>query len=219
MKRLVGTVVRGLRAPIVKEGDDIIDIVVNCVINSAKNENYTIKDKDVIGVTESLVARAQGNYANIEHITKDINNKFEGDVGLIFPILSRNRFSLILKAMALTGKKVYLMLNYPSDEVGNPIVNIDKMDELKINPYTDTLTEKEYRKLFGDEVLHPFTGIDYVKMYKDLAINDNIEICLTNDPKTILNYTKEVLVANVHERERIKRILKEAGAKDRKSVV
>lgn len=213
MERIVGTVARGLRAPIVKKGDDIVSIVVDCVLDSAKIENYEIRDKDVIGITESLIARAQGNYASVDQITKDINNKFKDDIGLVFPILSRNRFALVLKSMAKTKKNIYLMLNYPTDEFGNQLMDVNKMHELKINPYTDNLTEKEYRNLFGEECLHPFTGIDYVKVYKDLAVNDNIKIYLTNDPKTVLKYTDEVLVANVHNRERIKKILKDEGAK------
>jgi F420-0:gamma-glutamyl ligase len=212
MVRTVGTTVRGIRAPIVKKGDDVINIVVNSVLNASKCENFNLDDRDIIGVTESLVARAQGNYASSEDIAKDIANKFDGDLGVIFPILSRNRFSIILKGIASTGKKIHLVLNYPSDEVGNHLMDVDKMHELGINPYTDILTEKEYRNLFGENVPHPFTGIDYVKTYKDLAINDNIEIYLSNDPRTILNYTKDVLVANIHDRKRTKKILKEAGA-------
>lgn len=213
MVRTVGTTARGIRAPIIKEGDDIVDIVVNSVLNSAKCENYEIKNRDVIGITESLVARAQGNYATIDQIAKDINNKFKGDIGIIFPILSRNRFSIILKAIAMTEKKIYLVLNYPSDEEGNSLMDIDKMDELGLNPYTDVISEEKYRELFGEVVAHPFTGVDYVRMYKDLAVNDNIEIILSNDPRTILKYADEVLVANIHERKRTKRILKNAGAK------
>lgn len=212
MVRTVGTTVRGIRAPIVKKGDDVINIVVNSVLNASKCENFNLDDRDIIGVTESLVARAQGNYASSEDIAKDIANKFDDDLGVIFPILSRNRFSIILKGIASTGKKIHLVLNYPSDEVGNHLMNVDKMHELGINPYTDVLTEKEYRNLFGENVPHPFTGIDYVKTYKDLAINNNIEIYLSNDPRTILNYTKDVLVANIHDRKRIKKILKETGA-------
>src|SRR5699024_10440955 len=212
MTRTVGTTARGIRAPIIKKGDDIINIVVDCIINSSESEGYEINNKDVIGVTESLIARAQGNYVNMEEITKDINNKYKGDIGVVFPILSRNRFSLILKAIAATEKKIYLMLNYPSDEVGNPLMDIDKMDSFNINSYTDNLTEKEYRELFGEKVIHPFTGIDYVKVYKDLAVNDNIEIHLTNNPTTVLKYTKNVLLANVHDRKRLMKILKNAGA-------
>ena len=212
MVRTVGTTVRGLRAPIVKEGDDIVKIVVDSVLKAIENEGFHINDKDVIGVTESLVARAQGNYATTENIAEDVNRKFKGDIGVIFPILSRNRFSVIFKGIVKSGKKIYLILSYPSDEVGNQLMSIDKMDETGINPYSDVLSEKEYRKLFGEKVFHPFTGIDYVQMYKDLAINDNIEIYLSNDPKTVLKFTKEIIVANIHGRARTKRILKEAGA-------
>lgn len=214
MVRTVGTTARGVRAPIVKEGDDIVDIVANSIINSSKAENYTINDRDIIGITESLVARAQGNYATIENISKAINDSFEGDIGLVFPILSRNRFSMILEAIAMTGKNIYLLLNYPSDEVGNCLMDIDKMYNLDINPYTDVLSENEYRKLFGNNVAHPFTGIDYVQMYKDLAVNNNIEIYFSNNPKTILEFSKDVLVANIHSREKTKDILKKSGGKN-----
>ncbi|MCF6465465.1 coenzyme F420-0:L-glutamate ligase [Clostridium sp. Cult2] len=212
MIRTVGTTVRGIRAPIVKKGDDLINIVVDSVLKASEHENFYLNDKDIIGITESLVARAQGNYATAEDIAQDIDNKFPADIGIIFPILSRNRFSIILKGIALTGKKIYLLLNYPSDEVGNKLMDIDEMYKLNINPYTDTLTEKEYRKLFGDNVLHPFTGIDYVKLYKDLTVNNKVEIYLSNDPTIVLNYTKDVLVANIHDRKRTKQILREAGA-------
>lgn len=214
MVRTVGTTVRGIRAPIVKEGDDIVNIVVDSVIKSSKAENYTIKDRDIIGITESLIARAQGNYAEVEQIAEAINNSFEGDIGLVFPILSRNRFSIILKAIAMTGKKIYLILNYPCDEVGNCLMDIEKMYDLKINPYTDVLSESEYRKLFGNNVAHPFTGVDYVQMYKNLAINDNIEIYLSNDPTTVLQFSKDVLVANIHDRKRTKMLLQKSGGKN-----
>ena len=215
MVRTVGTTAKGRRGRIVKEGDNIVDIVVDSVLNSAKNDNYQLHDQDVIGITESLVARAQGNYATIEQIQKAVNKIFKNDsFGVIFPILSRNRFSIILKSLALTKKKIYLILKYPSDEVGNPLMDIDKMDELKINPYTDVLSENDYRKLFGEKVKHPFTDVDYVQMYKNLGINDNIEIYLSNDPKTVLEFTEDVLVANIHERNKTKIILKEAGAKN-----
>lgn len=212
MVRTVGTTVRGIRAPIVKKGDDLINIVVDSVINAAEQEGFAFEDRDIIGITESLVARAQGNYATVEDIAKDVSQKFDGDIGVVFPILSRNRFSLILKGIALTGKKIHLLLSYPSDEVGNQLMDIDQMERLGINPYTDILTETEYRKLFGEKVAHPFTGVDYVKAYKDLAINNNIEIYLSNNPRSILNYVDDVLVANIHDRKRTKRILKEAGA-------
>ncbi|NMA86012.1 MAG: F420-0--gamma-glutamyl ligase [Tissierellia bacterium] len=213
MVRTVGTTVRGIRTPIVKKGDNIVDIVVDSVLEAAKHENIQLRNSDIVGITESLVARAQGNYANEGDIIEDINNKFENDIGIVFPILSRNRFSIILKAIAKTEKKLYVILNYPTDEVGNQLMDMEKMYNLKINPYTDVFDENEYRKLFGENVYHPFTGIDYVKAYKDLAINNNIEIYLSNDPTTVLKYTKDVLVANVHNRARTKEILKEAGSK------
>lgn len=212
MIRTVGAVVRGIRTPIIKEGDDLVTIVVNSILKSMEAENYQLNNRDVLGITESLVARAQGNYATLDHIAAAINEKFEGDIALLFPILSRNRFSLILKGIALSGKKIYLFLNYPSDEMGNHLMDRDLMDELEINPYTDVISEKKYRELFGQKVVHPFTGIDYVEMYKSLALNGNMEIYLTNDPKVALNYSKEVLVANIHDRHRTKRIMKKAGA-------
>lgn len=214
MARTIGTTVRGVRAPIIKEGDDLVNIVVDSVLKSMEAEKFTINDRDVIGITESLVARAQGNYASIEDITADINKKFQEDFAVIFPILSRNRFSLILKGLAMSKKKIYLFLNYPSDEVGNHLMDVDMMDEAGVNPYTDILTEEKYRELFGEKVAHPFTGIDYVQMYKDIATDGNIEIFLANDPRVALNYTKEILVANIHERNRTKRLLKKAGAKN-----
>ena len=211
MGRTIGTTVRGIRTPIIKSGDDLIDIVVNSVLGAVKSENIVLKEKDVIGVTESLVARAQGNYATTDDIGKDIASKFPDDIGVIFPLLSRNRFSILLKGIAKSNRKIHLLLSYPSDEVGNHLMNIDKMDELNINPYTDVLTEEDYRNLFGKTVLHPFTGIDYVQLYKDI-INENGNIYFANDPRIMLNYTKDVLVANIHDRDRTKRILKAAGA-------
>lgn len=211
MSRSVGTTARGIRTPIIKEGDDLINIVVDSLMEAAKNENFKFKDKDVVGITESLVARAQGNYATAEDIAKDINDKFPEDIGLVFPILSRNRFSIILKGISLSGKKVHLLLSYPSDEVGNHLMDIGKMDDLGINPYSDLLTEKKYRELFGEKVSHRFTGIDYVSLYKEMA-NNNIDIYLSNDPKDILNYTQDILVANVHDRKKTEKTLKDAGA-------
>ncbi|MEW8973495.1 MAG: coenzyme F420-0:L-glutamate ligase [Tissierellaceae bacterium] len=211
MNRTIGTTVRGIRTPIVKEGDDLINIVVDSVLEAAKSENFQIQDRDVIGITESLVARAQGNYATVDAIAKDVAAKFHDEIGIVFPILSRNRFSILLKGFAMSNRKIHLLLSYPSDEVGNHLMDIDKMDELDINPYSDVLTEEDYRRLFGDKVTHPFTGIDYVNLYKEMG-NGNIHIYFSNDPRTILNYTKDVLVANVHERKRTKRILKSAGA-------
>ena len=211
MNRTIGTTARGIRTPIVKEGDDLVNIVVDSVIEAANSENIKLRDKDVIGITESLVARAQGNYATSDHIKQDVDTKFNDEIGIVFPILSRNRFSILLKGIADTKKTIHLLLSYPSDEVGNQLMDLDKMDELNINPYSDVLTEADYRKLFGEKVLHPFTGIDYVDLYKSMG-HGNIHIYLSNDPRTILNYTKDVLVANVHDRVRTKRILKDAGA-------
>ncbi len=211
MNRTIGTTARGIRTPIVKEGDDLVNIVVDSVIEAANSENIHFRDKDVIGITESLVARAQGNYATADNIKKDVETKFDDEIGIVFPILSRNRFSILLKGIADTKKTIHLLLSYPSDEVGNQLMDLDKMDRLNINPHSDVLTEAEYRSLFGEKVLHPFTGIDYVDLYKSMG-HGNIHIYLSNDPRTILNYTKDVLVANVHDRVRTKRILKEAGA-------
>ena len=211
MSRYIGTTTRGIRTPIVKEGDDLINIVVDSVLEATKNEKFKLKDKDVIGITESLVARAQGNYATAEHISKDVESKFPHEIGIVFPILSRNRFSILLKGIAMSNRKIHMLLSYPSDEVGNQLMDLDKMDDLKINPYSDTLTEKDYRKLFGEKVPHPFTGIDYVSLYREIA-NNNIDIYFSNDARTILNYTKDILVANIHDRKRTKRILKDAGA-------
>lgn len=212
MSRTLGTVVRGIRTPIVKEGDNLVEIVFNSLKEAVETENITVKDKDVVGVTESLVARAQGNYVTTADIAQDINSKFSGHIGVVFPILSRNRFSIILKGIVESGKKITLLLSYPSDEVGNHLMNLDKLYELKINPHDRILTEKEYRELFGDKVYHEFTAIDYVKLYKDIG-KDNIEIIFANDPRVILNYTDEVLVADIHSRKRTKRLIKDAGGK------
>ncbi|HHW06745.1 MAG TPA: F420-0--gamma-glutamyl ligase [Clostridia bacterium] len=213
MTRMVGTTVRGIRAPIVKAGDDLVEIVVQSVLTAARSENFAIHDRDIIGITESLLARAQGNYARVTDIAADIARKFTGSIGVVFPILSRNRFALILKGIALSGKKIYLLLNYPADEVGNHLMDIDRMDELGINPYSDVLTEAKYRELFGEVVPHLFTGVDYVRMYKELAPAGQMEIILANDPRHILAYTDQVLVANIHERFRTKRMLQTAGAR------
>ncbi|OFH99383.1 F420-0:gamma-glutamyl ligase [Clostridium acetireducens DSM 10703] len=210
MARTIGTTVRGIRIPIIKEGDDLAQIVVNSLLEAAKEEGFQFRDRDVIGITESVLARAQGNYVTIYDIAKDINEKFTGDIGIVFPILSRNRFSMILKGIAESKKKIYMLLSYPSDEVGNHLMDIDEMDKAGINPYTDVLSEEDYRKYFG-EVEHKFTGVDYVQMYKELA-NNNIEVYFSNNPRTILKYTKEVIAADIHSRKRTKRILKEAGA-------
>ncbi|MDD2574649.1 MAG: coenzyme F420-0:L-glutamate ligase [Bacillota bacterium] len=213
MTRTVGTTVRGIRAPIINEGDDLVKIVVDSVTASMASEKFDLRDRDVIGITESFVARAQGNYASLEDIASDVRDKFAGEIAVLFPILSRNRFSMVLKAIAMGAKKVYLFLKYPSDEMGNPLMDIERMDEAGINPYTDVLTEEGYREVFGDNVPHPFTGIDYVSHYKGLAQKGNIDIILVNNPKVALDYTEEILTADVHARHRTKRILKAAGAK------
>lgn len=212
MSRTVGTTVRGIRTPIVKKGDDVVGLVVDSVLKASGQDNFKLRDNDVIGVTESLVARSQGNYASVADIAADINAKFTGDIAVLFPILSRNRFSLILKGVAMSGKKIHLYLSYPGDEVGNHLIDVDRMDELGIDPYADTLSEARYRQLFGTHVPHPFTGIDYVSLYKSLAPEGRIEVHLTNQPKAALEYTKEVLVASIHDRHRIKGILRKAGA-------
>ncbi|MGL5765431.1 MAG: coenzyme F420-0:L-glutamate ligase [Sarcina sp.] len=212
--RTIGTVAIGVRAPIIKEGDNLKEIVVDSVLKAVENERIDLKDGDVIGVTESLVARSQGNYIKLTDIAQDINNKFDGDsIGVVFPILSRNRFAPILKAIALTGKKIKLFLNYPSDEVGNHLMNLDVMDDAGVNPYTDHLTEADYRRIFGEEVIHPFTKIDYVKMYKEVIGEDNVEVFFTNDPRVVLKYVDQAIVCNIHERFRTKRIMEKSGAK------
>lgn len=214
MERLVGTVSRGIRAPIIREGDDLAQIVADSVIAAGKSEDFDFYDRDVVAVTEAVVARAQGNYAGINQIAADVREKLGGEtIGVIFPILSRNRFSVCLKGIARGAKKVVLMMSYPADEVGNHLIDEELLEEKGINPYTDVLTEAEYRKLFG-RVLHPFTGVDYLEFYSDL-IRENgaeVEILLSNDPKTILGYTDKVLTCDIHTRARTKRILKKAGA-------
>lgn len=214
MERAVGTVVRGLRAPIINQGDDIEQVVVDTVLNAAKTEGFSINDRDIVTITESIVARAQGNYASVDDIATDIKAKY-GDktIGVIFPILSRNRFSLILKGIAKGAKKIVLMLSYPSDEVGNHLVSIDALDEKGINPWTDVLTEKEFRAHFGYQK-HPFTGVDYIEYYRSIIEEEGAtcEIIFSNNAKTVLQYTKHVLACDIHSRHRTKRILKNSGA-------
>ncbi|MCR1973072.1 coenzyme F420-0:L-glutamate ligase [Clostridium sporogenes] len=213
MERVVGTVVRGLRCPIINEGDCIEDIVVDSVLKASEVEGFKINDKDVVTVTESVVARAQGNYATIDQIAKDVKSKFGDDtIGVIFPILSRNRFAICLRGIAKGAKKIVLMLSYPSDEVGNHLVDIDMLDEKGINPWSDVLTEKQFRDCFG-EVKHTFTGVDYVEYYKSLIEEYGVEceVIFSNNPKTILNYTKNVLTCDIHTRFRTKKILKNNG--------
>lgn len=213
-ERLVGTISRGVRAPIIREGDDIAEIVVNSVIACAKSEGFELRDRDVVSVTEAVVARAQGNYATINDVASDVKAKF-GDktVGIIFPILSRNRFSICLKGMAKGLKKIVLMLSYPSDEVGNHLVSLDELDEKGINPYSDVLTESKYRELFGYKK-HEFTGVDYVEYYKELitSCGAECEIIFANDCRAILNYTNNVINCDIHTRARTKRLLKQCGA-------
>ena len=213
MTRAVGTVVRGLRSPIINEGDDIEQITVETVLEAAKAEGYTIEDRDIISITESIVARAQGNYASIDAIATDIKTKFEkGTIGVIFPILSRNRFSTLLQAIARGSKKIVLMLSYPSDEVGNHLVDIEDLDNKGINPWTDVLSEADFRKHFGI-IEHAFTGVDYIEYYKSLiqAEGTECEVIFSNNAKTILDYTKDVLTCDIHSRFRTKRILKANG--------
>ena len=213
MERVVGTVVRGLRCPIIKEGDRIEDIVVESVLKASESEGFTINDKDIITVTESVVARAQGNYASIDNIAKDVKSKFGDDtIGVIFPILSRNRFAICLRGIAKAAKKIVLMLSYPSDEVGNHLVDLDMLDDKGVNPWTDVLTEQDFRNLFGYNK-HPFTGVDYIDYYKSLIQEYGVEceVIFSNNPKTILNYTKSVLTCDIHTRFRTKKILKANG--------
>ncbi len=215
MERLVGTVSRGVRAPIIRENDDICKIVVESVINASISEGFSLRDKDVVGITEAVVARAQGNYATVDDIAADIKAKFpDGTFGVVFPILSRNRFSICLKGIARGAKKIILMLSYPSDEVGNHLVSLDQLDEHNINPWSDVLTESTYRELFGYQK-HHFTGVDYVAYYKELVEQEGCEceIIFANDVRTILNYTQNVLCCDIHSRVRSKRLLNQKRAK------
>lgn len=214
MERRVGTISRGIRCPIIREGDNLADIIVESVLEAAKSEGFELRDRDVIAATESIVARAQGNYASVDAIAKDVKEKLGGEtIGVIFPILSRNRFSICLKGIAKGAKKVILMLSYPSDEVGNALVSLDQLDEAGINPYSDVLDEKRYRELFGKNI-HPFTGVGYVEYYSEVIreAGADVEVIFANQPQEILKYTKNVLACDIHSRERTKRILKANGA-------
>ena len=214
MERKVGTISRGIRCPIIREGDDLAKIAVDAVLEAAASEGYEIRNRDIVALTESIVARAQGNYASVDAIATDVRAKLGGEtVGVIFPILSRNRFAICLRGIARGCKKVVLMLSYPSDEVGNELVSLDKLDEAKVNPYSDVLTLERYRALFGEN-LHPFTLVDYVQYYSDLVKEEGaeVEVVFANDPRVILNYTKNVLNCDVHTRARTKRLLWGAGA-------
>jgi len=215
MERLVGTVSRGIRAPIIRKGDDIAKIVADSVLAASKSDGFALREKDVVAVTEAVVARAQGNYATVDDIAADVKAKFGDDtVGVIFPILSRNRFAICLRGIAKGLKKIVLMLSYPSDEVGNHLVDLDRLDAAGINPWTDVLTEKQFRDTFG-ETKHTFTGVDYIAYYRDLieSMGCACEIVFANDCRAILAYTKSVINCDIHTRRRTKRLLTEKGAK------
>ncbi len=215
MERRIGTVSRGVRCPIIREGDNLVEIVVDSVIAAAESEGFALRDRDVIGITESIVARAQGNYASVDDIAADVKAKLGGGtVGVIFPILSRNRFAINLKGIAMGCKKVVLMLSYPSDEVGNALLTYDQVDEAGVNPYSDVLSLEKYRELFGEKV-HEFTGVDYIEYYSQIIreAGADVEVVFANQAKTILNYTDCVITCDIHTRARTKRILKAAGAK------
>jgi len=214
MERKVGTISRGIRCPIIREGDNLIDITVQSVLDACESEGFSLRDRDVIALTESIVARAQGNYASIDAISKDVREKTGGeDVGVIFPILSRNRFSIILRGIAKGVKKVYLMLSYPSDEVGNALLTYDQLDDAGVNPYSDVLSLEKYRELFGENK-HEFTGVDYVAYYQEIVkeAGAEVEVIFANQAKEILNYTKNVITCDIHTRKRTKRILRANGA-------
>ncbi len=214
MSRMLGTVSMGVRAPIIREGDDLGQIVVSCVEDAIKTGEIVVRDRDVVCMTEAIVARAQGNYATVDNVADDVREKLGGEtVGVIFPILSRNRFAICLRGIAKGCKKIVLMLSYPADEVGNHLIDWDVMDKHGVDPYRDVLTEKQYREYFG-YVKHPFTGVDYVEYYSGLIreMGAEVEVIFANDPRAILNYTKNVLTCDIHTRARTKRLLKAAGA-------
>ncbi len=214
MSRMVGTVSRGIRAPIIRAGDDLAQIVPASILEAAREDGFALRDRDVIAMTEAIVARAQGNYASVDNIADDVRAKLGGEtIGVIHPILSRNRFAICLRGIAKGAKKVVLMLSYPSDEVGNHLVSLDALDEKGINPYTDVLTLAQYRELFGEN-RHPFTGVDYVDYYQQLIRESGaeVEVIFANDCRAILKYTKNVLNCDIHTRARTKRLLKAAGA-------
>ncbi|MBO7698950.1 MAG: coenzyme F420-0:L-glutamate ligase, partial [Erysipelotrichaceae bacterium] len=214
MSRYTGTVSRGIRCPIIKQGDDLQKIITDTIIEASEAEGFELHDRDVVSITESIVARAQGNYCTVDDIAKDVREKLGGnDMGVIFPITSRNRFSVLLSGFARGAKKIYLMLSYPSDEVGNAFLTYDELDEKGIDPYNDVLSEAKYKELFGDPV-HEFTGVNYVDYYRDLINKEGCEceIIFANKAKTILDYTKNVLTCDIHTRARTKRILKSLGA-------
>jgi len=211
MQRLIGTHARAVRAPIISQGDDLEQITVDCILDAAKSDGFELKDRDIIGVTESLLARSQGNYLDIEEIAEETKSVFADHFVVLFPILSRNRFSHILKGLAMSGRQITVMLSYPSDEVGNHLMDLDAMYEANLNPHKDVLSRQEYRKLFGHTFKHPFTGLDYIDLYMDLAVDNNIEVVLANDPLAALAYSKDVLVATIHDRKHLKNLLLNNG--------
>ena len=214
MSRMLGTVSMGVRAPIIRQGDDMVKIVTDCILDAMKYDGLQPRNRDIVAMTEAIVARAQGNYATVDNIADDVRAKLGGEtVGVIFPILSRNRFAICLRGIAKGCKKVVLMLSYPSDEVGNHLIDLDMLDEKGVNPYSDVLTEEKYRELFGYTV-HPFTGVDYVAYYKNLVeeMGAECEVIFANDCRAVLNYTKNVINCDIHSRVRTKRLLKAAGA-------
>ena len=209
--RYTGVTSRGIIMPIFKEGDDLVSLIRDGLVKAAKEEGFELQDRDVLGVTEAVVARTQGNYATVQQIAKDVRQKLGGeDMGIVFPILSRNRFAIMLRALSMSCKKLYVQLSYPSDEVGNHLISVDEVDAKKINPYTESFDEKGFRETFGFDTVHPFTGVDYIEYYKSLG--ENIEIVFSNDPCYILKYTKNVINCDIHTRKRTKRILQAGGA-------
>ena len=215
MERKIGTISRGIRGPIIREGDNLADITVKSVLEAAESEGFSLRDRDVIALTESIVARSQGNYASVDDIATDVKNKLGGEtIGVIFPIISRNRFAICLKGIAMGAKKVILMLSYPSDEVGNKLLSYDELDEAGVNPYSDILSLENYRELFGYKK-HEFTGVDYIDYYSNIIkeAGAEVEVIFANQAKAILNYTDCVLTCDIHTRARTKRLLKAAGAR------
>ena len=214
MSRMIGTISMGVRAPIIREGDDLVEIVTGSIAEAMKEDGLKPRDRDIVAMTEAIVARAQGNYATVDNIADDVRAKLGGEtIGVIFPILSRNRFAICLRGIAKGARKVVLMLSYPSDEVGNHLLDLDLLDEKGVNPYSDVLTLERYRELFG-YIKHPFTGVDYIEYYSNLIreMGAEVEVIFANDPRAILKYTKNVLACDIHTRARTKRLLRAAGA-------
>lgn len=213
MRRMIGTQARAIRAPLICQGDDLERIVVDCVLEAARSHGFEIKDRDIVGVTESLLARSQGNYVEVAEIAEQALELFSGDFVVLFPILSRNRFSLILKGLAMSRRHVTVMLSYPCDEVGNHLMDVDGMEAAGIDPHADVISQEEYRRYFGHSFKHPFTGLDYIELYTSLGVDGNVEIVLANDPLRALDYSKDVVVAHIHDRKRIKARLLAAGGR------